>query len=336
MSSSVSPEMDSLRASNRSLAAELKLARLALGDIGEVMQAVRDEVIAEPAVRIPVPKDTRPSAAPVTYVSHITDWHIGLVTPESMVEGFNRYDWETAQRRVAQLSASIGKHAAVMQAGYNVDECVILATGDYISGDIHEGLVRTNEFQTPKQAVRAGRLFAAYVRSLAGVFPKVRVEFVAPGNHDRLTRKPQAQAGGENSWGYVVGALAEDLLANQKNVDFRLHTAMQALVEAAGRKYLIGHGDGILGTWGIPFYGIDRKVGREAKARRAMPDRQFDRIVIGHFHTGTDHEDWLIGGSLSGTDENDHKCGRHSKAHQTSWATHPKHGEFGFTRWYLD
>jgi hypothetical protein len=111
---------------------------------------------------------------------------------------------------------------------------------------------------------------------------------------------------------------------------------MQALVEAAGRKYLIGHGDGILGTWGIPFYGIDRKVGREAKARRAMPDRQFDRIVIGHFHTGTDHEDWLIGGSLSGTDENDHKCGRHSKAHQTSWATHPKHGEFGFTRWYLD
>jgi len=339
MAGAVSPEMDSLREKNRSLESELRQARLALGDIGEVMRDVRAEIAAEPPVRLPAGL-RKPSAAgsrgkPVALVLQLTDWHIGLVTPDSMVEGFNAYNWEIAQRRVATLVDSVSRYAATMRGGYGIDDCVILCTGDYVSGDIHEGLIRTNEFQAPKQAVKAGRLLAAAIQSFAGVFPRVRVEFIAPGNHDRLTRKPQAQAGGENSWGYVVGSLAEDLLSNQENVGFSLHTAMQAMVDVMGRKYLIGHGDGIIGTWGIPFYGIDRKVGREAKARRSMPDKQFDRIVIGHFHTGIDHEDWLIGGSLSGTDESDHKCGRHSRAHQTSWMVHPEHGEFGFTRWYL-
>lgn len=335
MAGSLSPEMDSLRAKNRSLEAELKAARLALGDIGEAMSAVCDEVIAEPPLKIPEVSKDKGKGRPISLALQLTDWHIGLTTPESMVEGFNAFNWQVAQDRVWKLVDSVARYADVQRHGYALDDCVVLCTGDYCSGDIHEGLVRTNEFQTPKQAVRAGRLLAAAVASLAGSFPRVRVEFIAPGNHDRLTKKPQAQAGGENSWGYVVGSLAEDLLSAQKNVTFNLHTAMQAMVEVEGRKYLIGHGDGIMGTWGIPFYGIDRKVGREAKARRSMPSKQFDRIVIGHFHTGLDHEDWLIGGSLSGTDENDHKCGRHSRAHQTSWLVHPEHGEFAFTRWYL-
>jgi hypothetical protein len=336
MRDSVSPETESLRAKLRDTESELKTARLALGDIGEAMLAVRDAVVAEPSVRLPKP-DTKSDGKPrVTLTLQLSDWHIGQVTKPDLVEGFNAYNWEIAQRRVAKLVGSVAKYVEVQRSGYVIDDIVILGTGDYVSGDIHEGLVRTNEFQAPKQAVKAGRLFAAAVQGLAGVFPNVRVEFIAPGNHDRLTKKPQAQAGGENSWGFVVGSLAEDLLAQQKNVKFKLHTSMQEIVEVAGRRYLCGHGDGIIGTWGIPFYGIERKVARESKARMNMPEhRHFDKIVIGHFHTGLDHPDWFVGGSLSGTDENDHKCGRHMAAHQTSWLVHPEHGEFGFTRWFL-
>ena len=337
----VSPEMiaESLRSRNRDQASELRTARLALGDIGVVMQDVKDAIVAEPPLQLMAfsGKPLIGKSRPVTLVLQLTDWHIGLVTPENMVEGFNAYNWEIAQRRITQLLQSIRKYVAVLRAGYTVNDCVVLCTGDYVSGDIHEGLVRTNEFQTPKQAVKAGRLLSEMLRHLATLFPRVRVEFVAAGNHDRLTRKPQAQMGGENSWGFVVGSLAEDLLSRQKNVEFKLHTAMQEIVDVMGRRYLIGHGDGILGTWGIPFYGIERKVSRESKARMNMPEhRHFHKIVIGHFHTGLDHPDWFVGGSLSGTDENDHKVGRHSEAHQTSWVVHPEHGEFGFTRWFLN
>ena len=332
-----SPELESLRASNRRLASELTAATSALGDIGEALAAVRDEVVAEPPVKLDFrPGRTADKGRPVTLVVQLTDWHIGQVTPEDLVEGFNEFNWAIAQGRVTKFAEQLFKYTQVLRSGYTVNDCVILCTGDYISGDIHEGLVRTNEFQAPKQAVLAGRLVSAFTQTMASFFPRVRVEFVAPGNHDRLTRKPQVQAGGENSWGFVVGSIAEDLLAAQKNVKFNLYTSMQEIIDVAGRRYLCGHGDGIIGTWGIPFYGIDRKVSRESKARMNMPEaRRFHKIVIGHFHTGLDHPDWFVGGSLSGTDEFDHKCGRHCPAHQTSWVVHPEHGEFDWTRWWL-
>ena len=330
---------DSLRVANKETASQLRSARLALGDIGEAVRLVKASVVAEPPVTFPKSASKRPahSRRPVTLVIQLTDWHIGLVTPKGMIEGFNEFSWAVAQGRVAKLAKSIRKYTDVLRAGYTVDECVVLCTGDYVSGDIHDGLVRSNEFQAPVQAVKAGRLLTAFLQDMASLFPVVRVDFIAPGNHDRLSKKPQAQLGGENSWGYVVGSLAEALLEKQPNLEFNLYPSMQEIVEVAGRRYLIGHGDGILGTWGIPFYGIERKVSRESKARMNMPEhRHFHKIVIGHFHTGLDHPDWFVGGSLSGTDENDHKQGRHMPAHQTSWVVHPEHGEFGFTRWFLD
>lgn len=332
-----SPELESLRAANRRLSSELTVASAALGDISEALAAVKDELVSEPPVKLMFkPGSARGKGRPVTLVVQLTDWHIGQVTPENLVEGFNEYNWRIAQERVAKFAEQLYKYTSVLRSGYTVDDCVIICTGDLVSGEIHDGLVRTNEFQAPKQAVLAGRLVSAFVQTLASFFPRVRVEFIAPGNHDRLTRKPQVQAGGENSWGFVVGSIAEDLLENQTNVKFNLYTSMQEIVDVAGRRYLCGHGDGIIGTWGIPFYGIDRKVSRESKARMNMPEeRRFHKIVIGHFHTGLDHPDWFVGGSLSGTDEFDHKAGRHCPAHQTSWVVHPEHGEFDWTRWWL-
>lgn len=337
MVSEVGPVAESLRGEVRQLTGMLQQAKLSRGQIDELLSSVLAAVKREPIVKFSPGKISgQAPGKPVTLVLQFTDWHIGLVTPESMVEGFNQYNWAVAQDRVQQLLTSLTKFVTVMRHGYTIDNCVVLCTGDYVSGDIHEGLVRTNEFQAPMQSVKAGRLMAAAIANLAGVFKNVRVEFIAPGNHDRLTKKPQAQCGGENSWGYVVGSIAKDALEANPGVDFRLHTSMQEIVTVESRRYLVGHGDGILGTWGIPFYGIERKKMREATARMNMVEgKRFNKIVIGHFHTGLDHEDWFIGGSLSGTDENDHKQGRHSRPHQTSWLVHPEHGEFGFTRWYL-
>ena len=336
MKESASPLAESLRQEMKELRAALQEAKLEQGRFDEVIHGITEGVKAAKPLPPPEIKLGKDLGRPVTLVTQFTDWHVGLVTPPSDIEGFGEYSFDVAGRRVATLVGSLTRYAETMRHGYSINDCVILCTGDYVSGDIHDGLVRTNEFPAPVQAVKSGLLMASAIQSLAGVFPNVRVEFIAPGNHDRLTKKPQVQAGGWNSWGYVVGSLAKEVLRNQGNVKFNLYPRMQEIVEVQGRRYLCGHGDGIIGTWGIPFYGIERKVARESKARMNMPEhRHFHKIVIGHFHTALDHEDWFVGGSLSGTDENDHKCGRHSRAHQTSWLVHPEHGEFGFTRWYL-
>jgi hypothetical protein len=301
------------------------------------MDAVLDAV---PRAEVPkslyVPAKGLEVESPVTHVLHATDWHIGEVTNPEHVEEFGVANYAKACERVDKFSTDVIRNCAVMRKGYLIEDCVVLGTADWISGDIHDELVRTNEFPAPVQAVKSGFLLGSFIASLAPHYKRVIVYLHTAGNHDRLTRKPQSADGGLNSYGYVVCEIARQHVSSIPNVEVRIITALSAIVEVAGQRYLTSHGDGIQGTWGIPFYGIERKKQREAMARMNMPvDRHFDKIVIGHFHTALNHGDWLIGGALSGTTEHDHKEGRHSKPHQTAWFVHPKHGEFAWSRWWL-
>lgn len=309
-------------------------------DAGRIQDAMTDVLAAVPKAKPPKLEMTPARKvlvdSPVVQVVQATDWHIGEVVTKEHTEEFGETNYAIACSRVGKFGHSIIKHAENLRKSYTIDECHILHTGDHISGDIHEELVRTNEFPAPVQAVKSGFLLGAFIAGVAAHFPKVSVDLITAGNHDRITRKPQSADGGLNSWGYVVCEIARQHVAALPNVKVRVHTALSAIVPVANQRYLISHGDGIMGTFGLPYYGFERRKQREAMARMNMPeDKHFHKIILGHFHAAVNHEHWMIGGSLSGTTEFDHKQGRHSKPHQTSWLVHPKHGEFAWTRWWL-
>jgi hypothetical protein len=274
--------------------------------------------------------------SPVVHVVHLTDWHIGEVVRPEQVEDFGESNYQMACARIGRLGHMIAAQTDLMRNAYTVNECHIIGTADWISGDIHDELIRTNEFPAPVQSVKAGFLLGAFIAGLSPHFNQVKVDLITAGNHDRLTRKPQSSDGGLNSFGYIACEIAKQHASACKNVSIKVHSALSAIVEVAGLRYLTTHGDGIKGTWGIPFYGIERKKQKEAMARMNMVEaKHFDKILIGHFHTALNHEHWMIGGSLTGTTPHDHKEGRHSKPHQTSWFNHPRHGEFAWQRWWL-
>jgi hypothetical protein len=204
------------------------------------------------------------------------------------------------------------------------------------SGDIHEELVRTNEFPCPVQAVRAGFLLGEFLVTLAEHFSSVRAEILTAGNHDRVTRKPQSEMGAFNSWGFVTTSIAQQYVRDVGNITYNQHLGAKSVVDVNGTKYLIMHGDGIPAHMGVPHFGMDRLVMREFLARAKMlPERQFDSVVCGHWHVANNLMFCRYGGSLSGTTAHDHKYARHSPPHQTSWFVHEKHGELDWTRWWL-
>lgn len=204
------------------------------------------------------------------------------------------------------------------------------------SGDIHPELQCTNAFPAPVQAVKAGYLIGQMIMQLAPLFPKVRVELITQDNHGRLTKKPQASDGGLNNWGFVVANIAKEYVKEQKNVAVNIHAANSAIVPVGPEQYLIFHGHTMKGWSGLPYYGFDRRVQKEAVSRMNVPtDKHFTRMVFGHFHVAFNGDYWSSGGCVSGTDAFDHSQGRHSKPHQSSWLVHQKHGEFSWTRWWL-
>jgi hypothetical protein len=325
-----------LKSENARLQAIVDRRKRDSGQINEAMSDVLAAVGTETPPKIVIDRRPAKVESNITHVVHLTDWHIGEMVPAEHTEGFGEANYGLACSRIESLANKIIKQTDLMRNAYKVDTCHIVGTADWVSGDIHEELVRTNEFPAPVQAVNAGFLLGRFIASLAGHFENIKVDLLTAGNHDRLTRKPQSADGGLNSYGYIVTEIAKQRLKECENVECKIHIPLSTVIEVAGQRYLIAHGDGIKGTWGIPFYGIERKKQKEAMARMNMtPDKHFDKIVIGHFHTALNHEHWLIGGSLTGTNEFDHKEGRHSHPHQTAWFIHPKHGEFAWQRWWL-
>ena len=284
---------------------------------------------------------------PIVAVARSSDGHCGMVQPKDEIEGFGEYNYKICHDRQIDYIRRFIQWINVQRQGYTINECSLICTGDHISGDIQQ-LYRTNEFPEPVQVVKAGDILAEQAALLAANFEKVTVEFVTADNHSRLTDKPQSHEEGLNSLNYLVGHIAKTRLEKYPNIVFNIYPFHEAVVHVSTRNYLINHGHGIIQSFGTPWYGIERRIGRESTARMQliMAEQEqaiykkakevgFNKLVFGHYHIFFEHEIYSCCPSVSGTDANDHKNGRHSFPGQSAWLVHPKYGEFNHINFRL-
>jgi len=284
---------------------------------------------------------------PVTAVARSSDGHCGMVQPANEIEGFGEYNYFVYHDRQIDYIDRFIKWVNVQRQGYTINECSLICTGDHISGDIQE-LYRTNEFPVPVQVVKAADILAEQITLLAPNFQKVTVEFVTADNHARLTNKPQSHEEGLNSLNYLVGHIAKCRTDKFNNVEFNIYQVHEAVVHVSTRNYMINHGHGIVQSLGVPWYGIERRIGKESTARmqiimaeqeqaiyRKAKEIGFNKLVFGHYHIFFEHEIYSCCPSVSGTDAYDHKNGRYSPPGQSAWLVHPIRGEFNWINFRL-
>lgn len=329
-------EVKHLRERVKDLEAQHEDYEKSVGGLRVLFAELRDIIgdMDPPKLEYKKPSDGRVST-PVTYVSHWTDWHNGAVQDPDEVEGFNAFNPDILRKRLHNNIQDQLAWVDLHRKSYDISTSRDLVTGDLISGDIHQELLITNAYPSPVQAIKAGELLAEIIALKSPHFEKVIVDFVTVDNHSRLTKKPQAGEGGMNTWNYVVGFYAKERLRNFSNVEFNIHEVMQQLVDIDGRRYLLMHGHQIRGWMGIPFYGWQRRVGKEAIKRMRRRLSGFDRIIAGHFHTPMTTPHFWLGGSACGTMAYDHQEGREADPSQSSWLVHPVHGEFDRVDWTL-
>ena len=308
------------------------------GDHGKLevfFSRVMDEIRPiEPAQIVFKPK-SKPGSQ-VTAVMQVSDGHMGAVQVPDEIEGLNEFDPEICTLRQMDYTERFLHWVEMHRQAYQINRLAVLVTGDLISGDIHQELQTTNAFPAPVQVVRAAEVLAQQIAAISPHFEQVDIHFITEDNHARLTKKPQAKEAGLNSFNYLVGYIAQSLVSKHENVNFNLYPMYEKVVHVGGRQYLISHGHGLVGWMGIPWYSINRHVGKEATNRMQVimsdinraRDIGFHKYIFGHWHTPFDHPLYSCCGSISGTDAYDHKQGRYSPPSQSSWLVHPKHGEF--------
>lgn len=327
-------EVEHLRARVRELERRLSAERDATGEQRVINLALTEAIKAAAPAKMQY-QPAKGAGSPITHVLHLTDLHEGEITKKDEVDGFGEFSPDIFTSRLMHLGRSVVDVTKVLRAGYSIPHLHILGTGDYISGDIHDELKITNAYPAPVQAVNCGLKLGALVQMLAPHFETVTFDLITLDNHGRMTRKNQAAEGGENNWGFVVAHIVKQYLANHQNVRVNIHAKASALVKIGCERYLMFHGHQIKGWAGVPYYGFDRRLMMEAVKRMNVADAGFTSMVFGHFHVSIDNPHYKSGGSLSGTNAFDHSCGRHMRAHQTSWLVHPTHGSFNYTRWWL-
>lgn len=305
--------------------------------VSEVVLAVTAQ---EPLPRVQffIPKKVE-NKTPITAVLHLTDWHIGERNSSDELEGWGGYDWGIAQDRVLnQLIPAFIAWVNTQRSGYNIRDLVIVETGDFVSGDIHEELKVTNEFPLPIQTAKAGQLLGTVHNELAPHFDNVYVKQIGGDNHSRLVRKPQAAGKAQNSMGYLVYEIANEVARKNTNVHTERAEGMKMTFKIGNFTFLGEHGDTVKSWMGVPFYGIERERAREA-TRRMHDGRGFHYLILGHWHSPifagqADAAGMVVGGCLGGTTAYDHSCGRISPPSQSAFLV-GKRGAFGFVPFRL-
>lgn len=307
----------------------IRKLRTELGSQREFAQACCAATAAMPPLA-PFRYQTKSTGSVVVAVIKLSDWHIGELIKAVETEGLNAYSFAIANARLNSILQSFLGWIEVQRSAYRIDQCVILGEGDWVSGDIHPELLATNEFPLPEQSARAGELLAHAIRVIASHFKEVEAVLVGADNHGRLTRRPQAKQKSSNNMSLVVHSIARAATRPCANLQIIEAKGAKYLHKINGWKFLIEHGDAVRGWAGLPFYGFNRTIGREA-IRRMNTDLGFDYWSIGHFHVPTMLEmRTLVNGSLSGTSEFDHICGRHARPAQVAFLVHQKHGIFNW------
>lgn len=277
--------------------------------------------------------------APMTIWS---DWHAGELVVKEEVAGVNEFNEAIMRKRAKKLVETTIDLAYnhMGRAKTQYPGCIVCLGGDMITGDIHEELLATND-RTPQQSVNdLTDVLAAGLDTMAGKFGRLFVPCVV-GNHGRSTRKPRMKGRVFTSIEWLIYCNLERHFRKSKHIQFMIPGETDAYFSVFGHRYLLTHGDslgvkggdGIIGAMGPIMRGAI-KVGRS----EAQIGRDFDTIVMGHWHQYLTFPGVIVNNALIGYNEYARLGLRapYSRPSQALWFTHPEHGITAHWQVYLE
>lgn len=261
-----------------------------------------------------------------------SDWHYGEVVRPEEVGGVNDFNMAVAKRRITQLVDTTidlcRNHMGRADTVY--PGIVVMLGGDMISGDIHEELFATNDRTTQQCINDLTDLLASALGRLADEFGRVFVPCVV-GNHGRASRKPRMKGRVYTSHEWNIYCNLERYFKGDKRVQFFIPGESDAYFKVYNHKYLLTHGDslgvkggdGIIGSLGPIMRGSIKTSHSEAQI-----GRDFDTVVMGHWHQSLWLPGVIVNNALKGYDEFARLALRapYSRPSQQLWFTHPEHG----------
>lgn len=313
-------EISSLKRENSQKRAEIDKLR----ELLDMIQKIEAEHNKPPAWASPQ-RDTNTHVGTINLL--LSDLHLDEVVNLDEMEGLNTYDREIAEMRLTRCVERTIFLARDYISGVKYDGMSLMLGGDLISGFIHDELAETNEAPIPETVEYWLDPLSAAIGAFADEFGHVRVSGVV-GNHGRLTHKPRAKRRVTDNIDWLIYRLLMRDYKNDSRVTWQIPYSADTTVQIYNTQALLTHGDQFRGGSGIAGALSPLMLGAHRKAKRAMQiDKNFDFIVMGHWHTYAAFKNIVVNGSLKGYDEYAYTSNfDYEPPQQAFWLTTPEHG----------
>jgi hypothetical protein len=230
-----------------------------------------------------------------TVVVVASDWHVEE-NVGAEVGGLNVFNSEIAGQRADRFFQASLRLIRLLQQDIRIETTILALLGDFISGNIHDELMDTNEF-APTHAILTAQNFI--ISGIEFWLNHSTLKLVIPchsGNHARTTKTTRFSAENGYSLEYLMYLHLAAYFRNEPRVQFVIPEGYHSYVDVYGYTIRFHHGHAVkygggVGGLFVPAY---KKISQWQKGRSASLD------CFGHFHQMKDGGNFLCNGSLIG------------------------------------
>jgi hypothetical protein len=290
--------------------------------------------LGKPTISQYVPRKDRAKPGLRSAILHLSDLQFAETIALEEMDGVNAYNVEIANRRIAKTFAVAAALLTAHWKGKPPEVLYLCLGGDMVSGGIHAELAKTDGMTRLPSAQAVASQISAGVRAIRKQVGCKVVIFSVPGNHGRLTLKPESKAHVADNLDTLVAWFVEAALKGDKGVEVRYSESIDCLFDVYGYPFLLTHGDRMGSKGGQGFLGSVASILRgHFKLHADYADRGviLYRILTGHFHTTCRLPLGYGNGSLAGwSDYARDLRARKEPASQNMLVVHSEHGIVDF------
>jgi len=231
----------------------------------------------------------------------LSDLHMGASYTFEDTGGLSEFNADICTNRLERLKNAVLKIVERHRLMYDIPHLHIFCLGDIVAGMNDAGAWSPNYIDMDIY----DQMFAgvAAVRNVVAEWAKAfeNVTFYGIyGNHGRIGKRGVQKA--YSNWDKICYEFIRLSLQEYSNIEWKIPKSWFLQEKILGHSFYLTHGDGIKGSMGIPYYGVE-------KAERnilGLLDEKPEYFVIGHFHTPaelqTNSGRIIINGSFMGGD----------------------------------
>ena len=259
--------------------------------------------------RLPKPKPSELKYNPKSHQSYreehmgvmLSDLHIGSSYTLEDTGGLSEFNLEIFHARLNKLKDTV---IEIYERHENVCELPVLhvfCLGDIVAGMPDSGSWSNNyiDLDIYDQMFEGVDSLRNTLAVWSQAFKQVKF-YGIHGNHGRIGKRGVNKD--STNWDRICYETMRMSMQNYDNIEWQIPKAWWLMENIQNHNFYLTHGDGIRGSMGIPYYGVER-------AERniiGLMDKKPDYMLLGHFHSPaeiqTNSSRILMNGSFMGGD----------------------------------